>query len=135
MLCGDLSMTIKNQAGCLPIRGSYPEVEVLLVTSRYTGEWIAPKGSIDPGESSVTAALREAEEEAGVLGRLGRCLGRFEYLRGHQQVSLEMFVLEVTEERGQWPEQPARRRKWFRLDEALRIVQRPEVREMLLRLS
>lgn len=38
---------------------------VLLLRHR-KGEWVFPKGHIDPGESALEAALREVEEEAGV---------------------------------------------------------------------
>lgn len=127
--------SIKIQAGCLPIRGQYPALEVLLVTSRYTGEWIAPKGSIERGESPEVAALRETEEEAGVTGRIGRRLGSFDYPRGHQAGRIEVFLLEVTAEMEHWPEEHLRRRRWFKLEEALVAVQRSEVREMLASLA
>jgi uncharacterized protein len=104
---------------------------VLLVTSRYTGEWIAPKGAVEPGESAEEAAAREAEEEAGVRGRIARRLGVFDHPRGAQVAHTEAFVLEVTEELARWPEQLARRRRWFRLEEALREVKRLEVLAML----
>jgi 8-oxo-dGTP pyrophosphatase MutT (NUDIX family) len=122
---------IKRQAGCLPIRGAPSELEVLLVTSRYTGEWIAPKGSIEAGEDSRQAAEREAEEEAGVTGTIGRYLGRFTYQRGEQPVALDVFVLWVSEVRDLWLEQDIRRRRWFPLVEAMRATSRPEVRQML----
>jgi 8-oxo-dGTP pyrophosphatase MutT (NUDIX family) len=120
-----------RQAGCLPVRGTGRAVEVLLVTSRYTGEWIMPKGSIEPGETAAVAAAREAAEEAGVRGRIGACLGSFGYLRGHREAVVEAFVLEVHEELGAWPEQSLRRRRWIGLQEALVTVRRVEVRAAL----
>ena len=38
---------------------------VLLIRQR-SGEWVFPKGHLDPGEDHVAAALREVEEETGV---------------------------------------------------------------------
>jgi diadenosine hexaphosphate hydrolase (ATP-forming) len=38
----------------------------VLILRHYRGEWIFPKGHIDPGETPLQAALREVEEEAGV---------------------------------------------------------------------
>ena len=122
---------IRSQAGCLPVRWSNGTVEVLLVTSRYTGEWIVPKGTIEPGESAERAALREAEEEAGVRGRLIRRLGFMRYPRGSQVAIVDSFLLEVEEELATWPEQELRQRRWFRLDEAVRAVRRPEVLTLL----
>ena len=63
------------QAGCVPVRRCGDMLEVMLVTSRYTGQWIVPKGTIDPGEAAAEAARREAEEEAGVRGRVGVVVG------------------------------------------------------------
>jgi 8-oxo-dGTP pyrophosphatase MutT (NUDIX family) len=124
-------LRVREQAGCLPVRGKPPEVEVLLVTSRYTGEWVAPKGGIEPGETAEAAALREAEEEAGVRGRIVGHLGRFCYDLGSQSVALEVFELEAVEELDHWPERLQRRRRWFTLSEALAEVSRPEVLCML----
>jgi 8-oxo-dGTP pyrophosphatase MutT (NUDIX family) len=126
-----VSRDVRLEAGCLPVRGAYPALEVLLVTSRYTGEWIAPKGAVEPGESPEEAAAREAEEEAGVRGRITRRLGAFDHPRGAHLARTETFVLEVSDELARWPEQLARRRRWFRLEEALQEVKRPEVLAVL----
>jgi len=115
---------VASKASCIPIRGRYPALEVLLVTAREAGDWVAPKGRIDKGESAEDAARREAEEEAGVRGRIVRRLGSF----GHAQ---EAFLLEVTSELDWWPEQLERDRRWFGLGEALRAVRRPRMRAML----
>jgi ADP-ribose pyrophosphatase YjhB (NUDIX family) len=47
---------------------------VLLVRISDTGQWATIGGSIEPDESPESAALREAEEEAGVELRLGSLL-------------------------------------------------------------
>lgn len=39
------------------------------------GEWVFPKGHVDPGESYVDAACREVLEEAGVVIRPEECRG------------------------------------------------------------
>ena len=46
--------------------------------SRNPLRWVVPGGGIEPAESPGVAAAREAAEEAGVQGILGRCLGVFE---------------------------------------------------------
>lgn len=38
---------------------------VLLIRQR-SGEWVFPKGHLDPGEEPLDAALREVEEESGI---------------------------------------------------------------------
>ena len=37
-----------------------------------------PGGGVEPEEESSVTAIREVLEEAGVCGKLGRCLGVFE---------------------------------------------------------
>lgn len=59
--------------------------QVLLVTSsRRPDNWIVPGGGVEPEEEPSVTALREVLEEAGVIGKLGRCLGVFEV---HFQIS------------------------------------------------
>lgn len=54
-------------------------VQVLLVTSsRRPDNWIVPGGGVEPEEEPSVTATREVLEEAGVVGKLGRCLGIFE---------------------------------------------------------
>lgn len=54
-------------------------MQVLLVTSSRRPElWIVPGGGVEPEEEPSVTAVREVLEEAGVVGKLGRCLGMFE---------------------------------------------------------
>lgn len=52
-------------------------------------------------------------EEAGVVGRLGRCLGVFE--NEEHKHRTEVFVLIVTEELPEWDDSKTigRKRQWF----------------------
>ena len=47
------------------------EIELVLVHRPRYDDWSLPKGKVDPGESDEAAALREVEEEAGLVCRLG----------------------------------------------------------------
>jgi len=109
----------RKRAACLCVR-SEDETEVLLVTSSRTPDhWIVPGGGLEPEEEPSTAAIREVWEEAGVRGKLGRCLGIFENQERKHRTAV--FVLVVTEEVDEWEDSKSigRKRKWFKLEDAL----------------
>jgi 8-oxo-dGTP pyrophosphatase MutT (NUDIX family) len=115
----------KLQVGALPYRRRADgAIEVLLVTTRGTGQWMVPKGWPMPGKSWPQAAAQEAWEEAGVRGAASeRELGRFpheksDWLRGTLACTVAVFPLAVTEELASWPERAERTRGWFVLHEA-----------------
>ncbi|XP_073409271.1 bis(5'-nucleosyl)-tetraphosphatase [asymmetrical] isoform X2 [Dendrobates tinctorius] len=54
------------------------DVEFLLLQTSYgTHHWTPPKGHVDPGEDDMTTALRETEEEAGLLPNQFRIVDGF----------------------------------------------------------
>jgi len=95
------------------------EQEVLLVTSSNDPKrFVVPGGGIEPTEDPGMAAMREVEEEAGVKGMLGRCLGLFE--NQERKTRTSVFVMVVTELFEEWEDSQAigRNRQWFTLEEA-----------------
>jgi diphosphoinositol-polyphosphate diphosphatase len=62
--------------GCVPVVGGG---KILFVSSSRKPEWILPKGGWEMDEAMEESAIREAFEEAGVLGILGPMLGEIEY--------------------------------------------------------
>lgn len=109
------------------------EIEVLLVTTRGTGQWMVPKGWPMAGKTWPEAAAQEAWEEAGVKGRAGPSeLGRFRHnksglLHGTLPCTVAVFPLAVEEEFDRWPERSERSRSWFPLAEARRAVRSAEL--------
>jgi phosphohistidine phosphatase SixA/predicted NUDIX family NTP pyrophosphohydrolase len=61
-------------AGALPWRRRRGELQVALVHRPAYDDWAWSKGKLDPGEDWPVAAVREVEEEAGLVVRLGRPL-------------------------------------------------------------
>lgn len=71
--CNSHHWGLHGAAGLLLVRKDTPEPEVLLqLRAAWThggGTWALPGGALDSHEDSVTAATREAHEEAGIEGR------------------------------------------------------------------
>ena len=121
-----------EQAAVVPFRvrrgGS---VEIALITTADGKRWILPKGWIDAGESAAESALREAEEEAGLLGRVvGAALTRYEYAKADSRRVVAVFLMRVTEELESWPEDH-RRRRWMAPDEAAERLEGDELRRIV----
>jgi 8-oxo-dGTP pyrophosphatase MutT (NUDIX family) len=82
----------------------------MLVTSRETGRWIIPKGWPKKRKAPYASAAREALEEAGVVGEIGRDpIGSYSYkkrLKSGAVVACEVhvFPLEVKHQQKRWLE-------------------------------
>ena len=121
-----------EQAAVVPYRVRRGSVEVALITTSDGKRWILPKGWIDKGESAAESALREAHEEAGLVGRVvGAALARYEYAKSAGRRGVAVFLMRVTEELDRWPESH-RRRRWLSLDEAADRVHSDEMRRVVL---
>jgi 8-oxo-dGTP pyrophosphatase MutT (NUDIX family) len=128
----------RAQFAALPWRRSAAgDVEVLLITSRETRRWVIPKGWPIKGKSSAKSAAREAFEEAGVTGKVGkRAVGAYAYDKrlknGRlQHVRVRVFALQVEGEADVYPEVGQREKHWATLDEAARLVDEAELMVIL----
>jgi phosphohistidine phosphatase len=118
-------------AGAVPFRVAGRKVEFLLVTS-HRGNWIFPKGIIEPGDSPEGTALKEAREEAGILGHLlPEPIGSYEDRKWQCDCTVDMFLVEYAGECAAWEEGGLRRRLWCTYEEARRLLKKPEVRAIL----
>ena len=112
--------------------------EVLLITSRDTGRWILPKGWPIDGLDEQGSALQEAWEEAGVRdGRIGDGpIGTFEYQKRFEggaeaTCKTQVFPVEVDKLAQDFPERAERRRKWVTPGKAAKMVNEPQLRDLL----
>src|SRR5262245_51932160 len=84
---------------------------VCLVSSRSGKRWVVPKGCLEKGKSADEIALQEAWEEAGIIGSVKEGpIGRYSYRKGGKRHDVAVFLLEVIEAAGSWPEQRRRER-------------------------
>jgi 8-oxo-dGTP pyrophosphatase MutT (NUDIX family) len=101
---------------------------VLLITSKKNNHWLFPKGHIDEGERPEQAALREAEEEAGVRATLIGPAGVHTFDFDGETIRVHYF-LATTDDSGK-PER-GRQLAWLPYDEALEQLTFPDTRALL----
>ena len=120
------------QAAAIPYRWHSGRLEIAMITRRQGDRWIVPKGHVEPGETPRQSALREATEEAGLLGKIGlRPLGSYEYSKGSEPRVVFVFLLRVTRELRRWSEDDCRNREWIRLERAIERVRVRGLRHLL----
>lgn len=82
-------MTVVSSMGIV-IAASGADRKVLVLNSE--GEWVFPKGHVEPGESYVEAACREVREETGVVLTPGESVGMVDefsfYFEGEQALKV-----------------------------------------------
>lgn len=119
-----------EQAGTVVFRSVEGRLEVLVIRARRDPQhWIFPKGHIDPGEDAGAAALREAEEEAGVIGRLVQPLEPLEFHDGRSAVHVQYFLVEATA--GRAPDEDGRDPAWLSPEAAMDTLTHRGARELL----
>jgi 8-oxo-dGTP pyrophosphatase MutT (NUDIX family) len=128
------------QVAALPVRfDADGTVEILMITSRGTGRWIIPKGWPMRGRKMHEAAAREAMEEAGITGKIGKKpIGRYTYEKqfkdGSDQCEVIVYALKFERQLLAWREKGQRRVGWFSIPEAAARVQETGLREIILSL-
>jgi 8-oxo-dGTP pyrophosphatase MutT (NUDIX family) len=130
------------QYAALPYRSSgKSRTEVMLVTSRETHRWIIPKGWPQKDKEPHDSAAREAFEEAGVVGAVGkRSVGSFPYQKRLKNgvvtvCEVHVFPLRVRRQSKQWPEKEQREVKWLSAKDAAETVKEPMLSEIIRRLA
>lgn len=122
----------RRQVGALPFRiGRDGTPKVLLVTSRESRRWVIPKGWPMKGRKPFEAAAREAYEEAGLRGVIGkRPIGHYLYQKRLKnldavQCQVKVFPLKVRKQLERFPEENQRDLRWFTPAEAAEAVSEP----------
>jgi 8-oxo-dGTP pyrophosphatase MutT (NUDIX family) len=122
---------VHRKAAVIPYRVRRKRLEVALVTTSRGKGWIVPKGTVGRGEEARDAAIREAEEEAGLLGVLPqKPLGCYRHVNGDGPCRVDVYLMRVTGVLDRWLEDGVRRRRWMRVSDAAACV-RKELRQFL----
>src|SRR5262245_49506954 len=122
-------MESPTHAGGVVIKGRGASLRVLLVTARrQPSQWVFPKGHIEAGETAEQAAIREVEEESGVVAEIGAPIGTLEYRNARGTVRAQLFVMTFLSE---GPTREERRRGWFTAAEARRALSYEDARMLV----
>jgi 8-oxo-dGTP diphosphatase len=106
---------------------------VVLVHRPKYDDWSLPKGKLDPGETFEQAALREVEEETGLVCRLVRELpsSRYRDQKGRPKL-VRYWLLEVESDLGFVPNDEVDELRRLPQDEALALLTYDRDRDVLL---
>jgi 8-oxo-dGTP pyrophosphatase MutT (NUDIX family) len=116
------------QAAAIPLHGR----QVCLVQSSSGKRWTIPKGSVEAEQTLEQTALREAWEEAGILGVLtSGPVGTYAYEKLDRTCLVSVYLMQVTEVADRWPESFRRMRIWVSPSEVLLHVNEPNLRRVL----
>jgi len=130
---------VRTQFAALCFKQKKSGTKVLLVTSRDTGRWVIPKGWPMNGKTAEQCVAIEAWEEAGARGPVSDgCIGIYSYIKEldtgvNLPIVVAVFSLRVSELHSEYPEVEQRERKWVSLKKAARLVDEPELAQLLIR--
>jgi 8-oxo-dGTP pyrophosphatase MutT (NUDIX family) len=123
-------------------RESNGDPRVLLISRRRSKKWGIPKGRVVPHLSFRDNAVKEAFEEAGVLGyvspsSVGVFRAKKRMVDSQQTEIMEVWVylLEVAETLADWPEKGKRATRWVTCETAARQLREPVLVQLCHRLA
>ncbi|MBX2976224.1 MAG: NUDIX hydrolase [Ignavibacteriaceae bacterium] len=121
-----------SQSGVIPYRIINKKLEILLITSTRKKKWIIPKGFVEFRLSALESAIKEAYEEAGVVGE-GDIpeLGYYEIQKDIGRIEVKVYPMKVLTILDSYPEENLRRRKWFDFEDAIEKVNNPLIAKLL----
>lgn len=121
-----------HQSAVIPMVADDTGVRVVLVTSRRRKRWIVPKGVVEHNLSTPASAVREAYAEAGVRGvAYPTPIGAYHYHKWDGECTVSVYVMRVTEVLQEWAESKSRERILVSVEEAKRLVDRPQLCKLL----
>ena len=107
--------------------------EVKLITTK-SWKYSLPKGHVEANDSTEDTAIREVKEEAGVDATIEAFLGSAEWkLRGGDRKTVYIYLMKlISDGPVNDPDKEIIKAEWKTLDEAIRLVEFPPMRKMLI---
>lgn len=105
-------------AGVVVVRDSASGSEVAVIRRGLRADWSLPKGKVEPGEHAVVAAVRECDEETGLVPVLGPPLTRQEYIALGSPKVVDYWAARVGSDEGFAPDDEVEEIAWLPAEEA-----------------
>jgi 8-oxo-dGTP pyrophosphatase MutT (NUDIX family) len=123
-------------------RESSGDPRVLLISRRRSKKWGIPKGRVVPHLSFRDNAIKEAFEEAGVVGKVSafsvgvfRAEKRGTNPQQPEIIEVWVYLLDVAETLPDWPEKGKRATRWVTCEAAARRLREPVLAHLCHRLA
>jgi 8-oxo-dGTP pyrophosphatase MutT (NUDIX family)/phosphohistidine phosphatase SixA len=100
-------------AGVVVVRDSDSGPEVVVIHRGLRADWSLPKGKVEPGEHAVVAAVRECDEETGLVPILGPPLTTQEYVALGSPKVVDYWAARVGSDEGFAPDDEVEEIAWL----------------------
>jgi 8-oxo-dGTP pyrophosphatase MutT (NUDIX family) len=113
---------VRASGGIVVRRTDDGALEVALIHRPTYDDWTFPKGKRIDGESDQQTALREVEEETGLLCRIERAVGRVQYRDRKNRPKTVMYWLMTPVEGTFHPMSEVDEMRWLPVEQADRLL-------------
>lgn len=109
-------------AGVVLTRGSGAGARTLVLYRPLRRDWSLPKGKLDVGEHVLECAVRECDEETGMVPVLGVPLGRQSYVVMGRSKTVDYWQARVGADHGFVPDEEVSQIRWVGREEARALL-------------
>lgn len=105
--------------------------QVAIIHRGLRDDWSLPKGKLEPGEHAVAAAVRECDEETGIIPVLGPPLPQQHYIALGSPKVVDYWAARVESDEGFAPDDEVEEIVWLPVDEAAARLTYPRDAELV----
>lgn len=125
-----------DQAGVIPYRIKKKELQILLISTRSGKNWTIPKGIVEERLEDSESAMKEAFEEAGLIGNIDETISwQFRFRKWGGICDVRLYPMVVDNELDEFPENDLRKKKWLSVKDAIKLVKFEKVKDHILELE